>query len=145
MHNEDGGLPADATQQLVDLGKANRQVSLGQLSYPELFAIVMALPVLQLEDLFGSVPTQRTMAQLDYDALRPVVTLIQKLDPDDDPPLSAPSPSKLKANDLSSTMRQSCYVWGVVASRWSRGFSTTGQIQASGKRLPKGSANGIRL
>jgi hypothetical protein len=41
------------------------------------------------------------MAQLDYEALRPVVTLIRKLDPGDNPPLSAPSPTKLKANDLS--------------------------------------------
>lgn len=101
VHNKDDGLPADATQKLVDLGTANPNVALGQLGYPELFAIVMRLPVTQLEDLFGSVPTQRTMAQLDYEALRPVVTLIHQLDPDDNPPLSAPSPSKLKANDLS--------------------------------------------
>ena len=43
----------------------------------------MTLSIPQLEDLFGSVPSQRTMAQLDYEALRPVVTLIQKLNPDD--------------------------------------------------------------
>lgn len=102
VHNEDDGLPADAIQKLVDLDKANPDVSLSQIGYPELFAIVMGLPVMQLEDLFGSVPTQRTMAQLDYEALRPVVTLIRKLDPDDNPPLSAPSSSKLRANDLSS-------------------------------------------
>ncbi len=101
VHNEDEGLPADATQKMVDLGQATPQVSLGQMGYPELFNIVMGLAVTPLEDLFGSVPAQRTMAQLDYEALRPVVTLIHKLDPDDNPPLSAPSPSKLKANDLS--------------------------------------------
>ena len=101
VHNENDGLPADATQKLVDLGAANPTVSLGQTGYPEIFAIVIALPVPQLEDLFGSVPSQRTMAQLDYAALRPVVTLIQRLDPDDNPPLSAPSPSKLSANELS--------------------------------------------
>lgn len=102
VHNEDGGLPGDATQKLVDLGTANPDVSLDQTGYPELFAIVMALPVPQLEDLFGSVPSQRTMAQLDYEALRPVVSLIQKLSPDDNPPLSAPSASKLDANDLTA-------------------------------------------
>ena len=101
VHNEDDGLPADATQTLVNLGTANPNVALGQFGYPELFAIVMGLPVAPLEDLFGSVPSQRTMAQLDYEALRPVVTLIRKLNPDNNPPLSAPSPSKLKANDLS--------------------------------------------
>lgn len=101
VHNEDDGLPADAIQKLIDLGAANPVVSLDQIGYPELFALVMALSVPQLEDLFGSVPTQRTMAQLDYETLRPVVTLIQKLNPDDNPPLSAPSPSKLNANALS--------------------------------------------
>lgn len=101
VHNEDDGLPADATQKLVDLSTANPAIILDQTGYPELFAAVMALPVPQLEDLFGSVPSQRTMAQLDYEALRPVVSLIQKLTPDDNPPLSAPSPAKLSANDLS--------------------------------------------
>jgi len=101
VHNEDDGLPADATQKLLDLGAENPGVALGQIGYPELFAVFIGLDVPQLEDLFGFVPTQRTMAQLDYEALRPVVTLIHKLDPDDNPPLSAPSPSKLKANDLS--------------------------------------------
>lgn len=102
VHNEDDGLPADATQKLVDLGNANPGVSLDQTGYPELFAIVMALSASQLEDLFGSVPSQRTMAQLDYEALRPVVSLIQKLSPDDNPPLSAPSASKLDANNLTA-------------------------------------------
>lgn len=102
VHNEDGGLPGDATQKLVDLGTANPSVELGQIGYPELFDVVMGLSVMQLEDLFGSVPSQRTMAQLDYEALRPVVALIHKLEPDDTPPLSAPSPSKLRANDLSN-------------------------------------------
>lgn len=102
VHNEDDGLPADATQKLVDLGTTNPDVTLDQTGYPELFAIVMALSVPQLEDLFGSVPSQRTMAQLDYAALRPVVSLIQKLSPDDNPPLSAPSTSKLDANDLTA-------------------------------------------
>jgi hypothetical protein len=101
VHNEEDGLPADAIQKMVDLGTANPTVILDQTGYAELFAVVMALPVPQLEDLFGSVPSQRTMAQLDYEALRPVVSLIQKLTPDDNPPLSAPSPAKLSANDLS--------------------------------------------
>lgn len=102
VHNEDDGLPADATQQLVDIGEANLQVSIGQIGYPELFEIVMGLTAQKLEDLFGAAPTQHALAQLDFDALRPVVTLIQRLDPDDNPSLSAPSPSKLKANDLSN-------------------------------------------
>lgn len=101
VHNDDDGLPADVIQQLIDFGKANPKVSLGQMSYPEIFDITMALTASQLEDLFGPAPTQRTLAQLDFEALRPVVMLIQRIDPDENPSLAAPSASKLKANDLS--------------------------------------------
>ena len=101
VHNDDDGLPADAVQQLSDLGTANPAISLGQMNYPELFQITMSLAPTQLEDLFGPAPTQRTLANLDFEALRPVVMLIQRIDPDDNPPLAAPSAEKLKANDLS--------------------------------------------
>lgn len=101
VHNGDDGIPADAVQQLIDLGKTNPSVSLDQMSYPEIFDITMSLATPQLEDLFGLAPTQRTLAQLDFEALRPVVMLIQRLDPDENAPLAAPSASKLKANDLS--------------------------------------------
>lgn len=101
VHNEIDGIPADALKQLIDLGEANPSVSLGQMGYPEIFQITMSLALPQLEDLFGLVPTYRTFAQLDFEALRPVVMAIQRLDPDENTPLAAPSASKLKANDLS--------------------------------------------
>lgn len=101
VHNDDDGIPADAVQQLIDLGKTNPCVSLGQMSYPEIFDITMSLATPQLEDLFGPAPTQRTLAQLDFEALRPVVMRIQRMDPDKNPLLAAPSASKLNANDLS--------------------------------------------
>lgn len=101
VHNDDDGLPADAVQQLINLGNANPSVSLSQMGYPEIFDITMSLSAQQLEDMFGPAPTQRTLAQLDFEALRPVVMLIQRIDPDENPSLAAPSASKLKANDLS--------------------------------------------
>ena len=101
MHNADDGLPAPATRLLADFREAHPTLGLGQMSYAELFDAVMGLTVTQLEDLFGAVPSQRTLAALDFAALRPVVTSIQRMDPDDEPPLLAPSPSKLAANDLS--------------------------------------------
>lgn len=101
VHNADDGPPADATLLLVDLGNAYPAVDLGQISYAELFAIAMGLTAAQLEDLFGSAPSQRTLAALDFEALRPVVTLIQRQQPDEDAPIKAPSQSKLEANDLS--------------------------------------------
>ncbi len=101
VHNDDSGIPADAVQQLIDLGNANPSVSLEQMSYPEIFRITMSLTASQLEDLFGLAPTQRVLVQLDFEALRPVVMLIQRMHPDENPSLAAPSASKLKSNDLS--------------------------------------------
>ena len=101
VHNDDYGLPADARRQLIDLGKTNPSVSLSDMSYSEIFNITMKLAAPQLEDLFGLAPTQHTLAKLDFEALRPVVMHIQRIDPDENPPLAAPSASKLKANDLS--------------------------------------------
>ncbi|WP_439144267.1 ABC-three component system protein [Planktotalea sp.] len=101
VHNDDAGLPADVTQQLIDLGAANSTVTLGQMSYTELFAIVMVLTQPQLVDLFGAAPTQTTLARLEFVELQPVITSIQRMEPDDNPPLTAPSPAKLQANDLS--------------------------------------------
>lgn len=71
------------------------------MSYAEIFSVAMGLTVTQLEDLFGPVPTQQTMASLDYEVLRPVIAAIKRMDPSNDPPLSAPSPTKITANDLS--------------------------------------------
>jgi hypothetical protein len=101
VHNADDGLPAPATQLLAEFREAHPGIDLGQMAYAELFDAVMGLAVPKLEDLFGPVPSQRTLTALDFEALRPVVTSIQRMDPGDDPPLLAPSPSKLAANDLS--------------------------------------------
>ena len=101
VHNADDGLPAPATQLLADFRKAHPGLDLGQMAYSELFDTVMGLPVPKLEDLFGPVPSQRTLAALDFEALRPVVTSIQRMEPPSDPPLAGPSPTKLAANDLS--------------------------------------------
>ena len=105
VHNNDDGLPARATRLLIDLRTEHPTLDIGQMSYSELFEIVMGLTVLKLEDLFGSVPTQRTLADLDYEALRPVIKAIQRTDPGVDPPLAAPSPEKISANDLSGDVR----------------------------------------
>ncbi|MCZ4262715.1 hypothetical protein O4G76_17910 [Limimaricola sp. G21655-S1] len=101
VHNADGGLPAPATQLLADFRQSHPNLDLGETGYAELFDTAMGLAVPKLEDLFGSVPSQRTLAALDFEALRPVVTSIQRMNPGGDPPLLAPSSSKLAANDLS--------------------------------------------
>lgn len=72
------------------------------MAWAELYDILMGLSLPKLEDLFGSAPSQPALAALDFEELRPVVRSIQRTDPGRDPPLTAPSPGKLAANDLSN-------------------------------------------
>lgn len=101
VHNDRRGLPADAIQKLQDLGCAHPSVMIAVLGESELRAIVMKLGLHQLEDLFGAVPSQRTMERLDFEALRPVLIAIQRHEPATEPPLDAPSVLKLEQNALS--------------------------------------------
>ena len=101
VHNWNDGLPAPATQLLADFRQSHTDLDVGVTGYAELFETAMGLAVPKLEDLFGPVPSQRALADLDFETLRPVVNSIQRMDPGDDPPLLAPSPSKLAANELS--------------------------------------------
>jgi hypothetical protein len=101
VHNDVRGLPADAIQRLDDLRADNPGVEIAVLGEAELRRVVMNLLIHQLEDLFGVVPSQRTMERLDFAALRPVLAAIERRDPGADPPISAPSPQKLQRNALS--------------------------------------------
>lgn len=102
VHNDSRGLPAEATRKLVDLREANPAVAIDVIGYPEMHQIVMGLALHHLQDLFGDVPSQRTMEKLDFAALRPVLTAIQRQEPEAEPPLAAPSPRKLEVNALST-------------------------------------------
>lgn len=102
VHNDGRGLPAEATQKLVDLRAANPGIAIDVISYPELRQVAMGLAAHQLQDLFGDVPSQRTMEKLDFAALRPVLMAIQRQEPEAEPPLAAPSPQKLEVNALST-------------------------------------------
>lgn len=101
VHNDVRGLPAEAIRRLAELRDTNPGLDISVFGEAELRHVAMGLVLHQLEDLFGSSPTQRTMERLDFEALRPVLEMIQRLDPGAEPPLSAPSPSKLQHNDLS--------------------------------------------
>lgn len=101
VHNEAKGLPAEVVQKLVDLQTANPAIEIAQFGEASLRVVVMDLSVHQLEDLFGAVPSQRTLEKLDFAALKPVITAIKTAQPDAEPPLAAPSPDKLKFNALS--------------------------------------------
>lgn len=101
VHNDKRGLAAQAIMKLTDLKTANPTVALAVCGEAELRAIVMQLDLHQLEDLFGAVPSDRSLERLDFEALRPVLTAIQRKEPVADPPLTAPSAAKLEYNDLS--------------------------------------------
>lgn len=101
VHNDVRGLAAEAVQKLADLGMSNPSVALAVCGEAELRSIVMGLALHQLEDLFGTVPSDRALERLDFTALRPVLLAIQRQEPDADPPLTAPSAAKLEYNALS--------------------------------------------
>ncbi len=101
VHNDKRGLPADAVRRLDELRATNPTVTIAVFGYAEMRAVVMQLALHQLEDLFGAAPSQRTLEQLDFSNLRPVLLAIQRRDPGAEPPLAAPSAIKLQHNALS--------------------------------------------
>lgn len=101
VHNDVRGLPAAAVQRLNDLAAANPTIAVAVFAEAEMRKTAMGLALHQLEDLFGAVPSQRTLERLDFAALRPVLVAIQRQQPPTDPPLIAPSPRKLQDNALS--------------------------------------------
>jgi hypothetical protein len=101
IHNDIRGLPANAVSKLDDLRAAHPEIKIAVFGEAEMRAVVMRLALHQLEDLFGLVPSQRTLEQLDFATLRPVLIAIQRRDPGAEPPLAAPSVTKLQRNALS--------------------------------------------
>jgi hypothetical protein len=101
VHNDVRGLPAEAIQKLEELQTAHPGIGVAAFGEAELRQVVMGLQLHQLEDLFGVVPSQRTLEKLDFAALRPVLMSIQRRIPDPELPPMAPSPLKLQGNRLS--------------------------------------------
>ena len=101
VHNDVRGLPAEAVRTLAELRQAHPNIEIAVLGEAEMRRVVMGLQPHQLEDLFGTVPSQRTLERLDFATLRPVLASIQRQIPDAEPPLDAPSPLKLQGNRLS--------------------------------------------
>jgi len=101
VHNDVRGLPAEAVHKLEDLRAGHPAIEIAVFGEAEMRAVVMRLALHQLEDLFGVVPSQRTLERLDFASLRPVLIAIQRRDPGAEPPLAAPSVAKLQHNALS--------------------------------------------
>jgi hypothetical protein len=101
VHNDPRGLPAGAVRKLDILRAAHPAIAIAVFGEAEMRSVVMSLAPHQLEDLFGAVPSQRTLERLEFDNLRPVLISIQRRDPGAEPPLAAPSATKLQHNALS--------------------------------------------
>ena len=101
VHNDTRGLPAEAVRKLDDFRSAYPAIEIAAFGEAEMRAVVMGLALHQLEDLFGPVLSQRTLERLGFANLRPVLIAIQRRDPGAEPPLAAPSPTKLQHNALS--------------------------------------------
>lgn len=102
VHNDARGLPAEAVQKQDDLRVANPSIEIATFAEAEMRIVAMGLDLHQLEDLFGSVPSQRTFERLDFAAIRPVLLAIRRGEPEAEPPITVPSPSKLQNNALSA-------------------------------------------
>ncbi len=101
VYNDTRGLPAEAVRKLEDLRATHPTIGIALFGEAEMRAVVMRLDLHQLEDLFGVVPSQRTLERLAFADLRVVLITIQRRDPGAEPPLGAPSPKKLQNNALS--------------------------------------------
>jgi hypothetical protein len=101
VHNDPRGLPAAAIHLIEAIRAENPEIIISVFGEAEMRAVVMNLKLHQLEDLFGGVPSQRTLERLSFESLRPVLMAIQRSDPGAEPPLAAPSATKLQYNSLS--------------------------------------------
>jgi hypothetical protein len=101
VHNDVRGLPAEAVRLLDDLRTLHPTIEISIFGEAEMRNLVMSLDIHQLDDLFGSVPSQRTLEKLDFTTLKPVLVAIQRRVPQPDSPITAPSLLKLQTNALS--------------------------------------------
>jgi hypothetical protein len=101
VHNDLRGLPAEAIRRLHDLRTSHPTIEITVFGEAEMREVVLRLELHQLEDLFGAVPSQRTLEKLNFEALRPVLMAIRRHQPDAEPQIAAPSRLKLQNNALS--------------------------------------------
>ncbi len=101
VHNDVRGLPAEAVRKLDELRATYPTINVAVFGESEMRSVVMGLALHQLEDLFGGVPSQRTLEKLDFASLRPILVAIKHREPDAEPPIAAPSPAKLQNSALS--------------------------------------------
>lgn len=102
VHNDRRGLPPNAVQHIGGLRRVHSPLVIEIWSEPELLKMAMGLNLGALQVLFGPAASISIVDRLVLADLVPIIEALQRQDPNaGDPPLTPPSPEKLKKNALS--------------------------------------------
>jgi hypothetical protein len=136
VHNQWRGIPADILNKLNELRDAHR-ITVTQWGEPELRNIVFALSDPDITALLGEAPAARTVAELGFEDLRPVVNSIAQQEPLADCQVRPVPEDKLEANALSENAKAMLLV-GMRKSRLVHRFFSTWHDPQLGDRIARG-------
>lgn len=105
VHNQTSDLPPDAIKKFLELQTMHKAVSIDELRYEEFRSLTLELDLERLEDIFGVVPTERSLDNLNSEELNKVIENISQKDTPAKPTLSIPTKEKLSWNQLSQDTR----------------------------------------
>ena len=105
VHNQTSDLPPDALMKFLELQRSYKPVRIDELRYEEFRSLTLELELGSLEDIFGIVPTERSLDNLSSEELRKVIENISQQEAPAKPPLSIPTKEKLSWNQLSEDTR----------------------------------------
>lgn len=101
VHNDRNGTSPEVTKCLLELSAAHSGVKIAVWSETELYNLALGLQLHQLEDLFGAAPSLPALDGVGFEQLRPVISAIQRREPNLDAALTPPSEHKIEHNSLS--------------------------------------------
>lgn len=101
VHNDRNGLSPDVTRCFTDLRAKHAAVEISPWAEPELRDLALGLPLHQLEDLFGYVPSLPVLDSVGFEQLRPIIDAIKPKPQNLDAELTPPSEQKIEHNRLS--------------------------------------------
>lgn len=104
VHNA-RGLPARVAQKLVALQADYPDIRIGQMAFAELRSAALSLSESDLIELFGPTPTNRTIARLGHEELRPILQELEWVRPIPDADLRPPPADKLDKNRLNEDVQ----------------------------------------
>ncbi len=103
VHNSRRGLGPGVVKTLLDLGKANKPLTLNQWGYEELRGKVFSMPHLDIKSLLGPAPSTADLANVDFQYLQVVLLAIGQNHVVADVPIRPVPADKISANALSES------------------------------------------